>query len=43
VYGHLVGDEKKEATEAITDVLFEVSDRDKGKQGEQESRRRSGR
>ena len=22
VYGHLVGDEKKEATEAITDVLF---------------------
>ena len=35
--------EKKEATEAITDVLFEVSDRDKGKQGEQEGRRRSGR
>jgi integrase len=22
VYGHLVGDETKEATEAITDVLF---------------------
>jgi len=22
VYGHLVGEEKKEATEAITDVLF---------------------
>ncbi|WKZ81944.1 MAG: hypothetical protein QY307_07570 [Acidimicrobiia bacterium] len=24
VYGHLVGDEKKEATEAIADVLFET-------------------
>jgi integrase len=43
VYGHLVGDEKREVTEAIPDVLFDVSDRDKGKPGEQEGRRRSGR
>lgn len=34
VYGHLVGDQKKEATEAITDVLFDselpVGDRQEG-------------
>lgn len=25
IYGHLIGDEKREATEAITDVLFDNS------------------
>lgn len=33
VYGHLVGDEKKEATEAITDVLFEGAQRRDPNQG----------
>jgi integrase len=33
VYGHLVGDEKKEATEAITDELFERPKRRKRDHG----------
>jgi hypothetical protein len=40
VYGHLVGDEKEEATEAITDVLFE-RDGSEYQLGEEGSGRRS--
>ena len=34
IYGHLIGDEKREATEAITDVLFDPSPGIVGRDGQ---------